>query len=415
LSHKTSLRLFAGIAVLVLVGVACSNNKSTPSSGGTTGGGGAKKINVDVWMQGAWTGSFSSLTLPSFQSGEIHFNELNSDPTFPAHITVKQGDTQGSSSKAPPVVQQVVSDDNTVAVFGPDFSGESLVSGDTYNSDHIPFVTPSATSVELAGKHWDYWYRTVGNDDAQGRLLSKFIVKYVHPKRLFLLDDKSTYGHPLALAVEREAKAAGINVVGAEGAHESALNTGSTVNFSSEISDVKAANPDVVFFGGYFPDTGPFLKQARDQGLKFTLVSGDGTLSSDFVSLAGSSNANGTLITAPSNINSSFVKKYNQEEGSSALSIAVYSAEGYDVAGLIGAGIKYAIQHGDKDAKTIRVGIKQYLDTLTGGNTYHGVAKDVAFVPSTHELSTAADDLYYFYKVENGTVVNLGNASKVLG
>ncbi len=61
------------------------------------------------------------------------------------------------------------------------------------------------------------------------------------------------------------------------------------------------------------------------------------------------------------------------------------------------------------------MGIKQYLDSLTGTNVYHGVAKDYAFDPSTHELATAVDSLYYFYKVENGTVVNLGNATEVLG
>ena len=400
------------MAVLAVVAVACSSGGGGPSPSSS---GAAQKINVDVWMQGAWTGGFSSLVLPSFQAGMIRFNELNADPSFPAHITVKQGDTQGSSTKAPPVVQQVVSDKSSVAVFGPDFSGESLVSGDTYNSDHIPFITPSATSVELAGKHWAYWYRTVGNDDAQGTLLAQFIVKYVKPKRLFVLNDKSTYGEPLAKTVETTARSAGIDVVGAEGTHSSALNTGSTVNFSSEISDVKAAHPDVVFFGGYFPDTGPFLKQAKSQGVDFTLVSGDGSLSSDIISLAGSQNVNGTYISAPSNINAGFVAKYKSAEGSNALPIAVYAPEGYDVAGLIGEGIKYAVAHGDKTPQTIRVGIKQYLDTLTGGNVYHGVAKDISFNPSTHELAVSPPDLYHFYKVENGTVKNLGNAKELLG
>ena len=42
------------------------------------------------------------------------------------------------------------------------------------------------------------------------------------------------------------------------------------------------------------------------------------------------------------------------------------------------------------------------------------MAKDISFT-SNHELAKSPDSLYYFYKVENGTVVNLGNATKVLG
>jgi branched-chain amino acid transport system substrate-binding protein len=268
----------------------------------------------------------------------------------------------------------------------------------------------------LAKHHWDYWYRAVGNDDAQGRLAADLVAQYVKPKVLFVLHDKSTYGQPLAETVADAARQAGITVAKVEGTPQSALNTGSTVNFSAVISDVKASNPDVVFFGGYFPDSGPFLKQAHDAGLDFTLVSGDGSVSSDFISLAGADNAEGSYLVAPSNINQSFVQKYNQVLGGKALSIAVYSGEGYDVAGMIGEGIKFAIeQQNAKTPEDIRAGVKAYLDSLTGGKVYNGVAHEYGFVPSTHELSTAADDLYFFYRVEKGTVKNLGNASQVLG
>jgi branched-chain amino acid transport system substrate-binding protein len=374
-----------------------------------------EKIDVTIYGQGAWTGGFSSLVLPEMQSAQIHFNELNDDPNYPARITFKKADTQGSSTKAPPVVQDVVSDPNTVAVVGPAFSGESDVSGDTYNENKIPFVTPSATSVTLAKHRWDYWYRAVGNDDAQGRLAADLVAQYVKPKVLFVLHDKSTYGQPLAETVAETARDAGITVAKVEGAPQSALNTGSTVNFSAVISDVKASNPDTVFFGGYFPDSGPFLKQAHDAGVDFTLVSGDGSVSSDFISLAGEANAEGTYLVAPSNIYQPFVKKYNDILGGRALSVAVYSGEGYDVAGLLGEGIKQAINGGAKTPEDIRAGIKDYIDSLTGGKVYQGVTKDYTFDPSTHELATAVDDLYYFYRVENGTVKNLGNASQVLG
>lgn len=403
------------VGVLAIVGAACSNDSSTPPTGGTSTGGGGERIAVTVYGQGAWTGGVSSLVLPSMQGVQIHFDEFNADPEYPATITFAQADTQGSGDNAPPVAQEAAQDPNTVAIFGPAFSGESQTSGDTYNESQIPFITASATSVVLAGFDWEYWYRAVGNDDAQGRLAAEWVANVIAPKKLYILHDNTTYGKPLAETVEAAARDAGIEIVGKTGIAEPAIDTGTTVDFASIISDIKTSEADTVFFGGYFVDSGPFLNQARAAGLDVTLVSGDGSVSGDFVSLAGEEAAEGAYLLAPSNIDADFADRYNQEFGGEALSIPVYAGEGYDVAGMIGEGIKQAIEGGATTPEDIRAGIKTYLDSLTTGGTYEGVAKTYSFDPESHELSTAADELYYFYQVTNGAVTNLGNAVEVLG
>jgi branched-chain amino acid transport system substrate-binding protein len=417
MKHRNWITTCALVGVLAIVGAACSNDSSTPPTGGTSTGGGGERIAVTVYGQGAWTGGVSSLVLPSMQGAQIHFDEFSADPEYPATITFVQADTQGSGDNAPPVAQEAAQDPNTVAIFGPAFSGESQTSGDTYNESQIPFITASATSVVLAGFDWEYWYRAVGNDDAQGRLAADWVANLLAPQNppLYILHDNTTYGKPLAETVEAAARDAGIEIVGKTGIAEPAIDTGTTVDFASIISDIKTSGAETVFFGGYFVDSGPFLNQARAAGLDFTLVSGDGSVSGDFVSLAGEEAAEGAYLLAPSNIDADFVDRYNQEFGGKALSIPVYAAEGYDVAGMIGEGIKQAIEGGATTPEDIRAGIKTYLDSLTTGGTYEGVAKTYSFDPESHELSTAADELYYFYQVTNGAVTNLGNAVEVLG
>lgn len=415
MKHRNWITTCALVGVLAIVGAACSNDSSTPPTGGTSTGGGGERIAVTVYGQGAWTGGVSSLVLPSMQGAQIHFDEFNADPEYPATITFAQADTQGSGDNAPPVAQEAAQDPNTVAIFGPAFSGESQTSGDTYNESQIPFITASATSVVLAGFDWEYWYRAVGNDDAQGRLAAEWVANVIAPKKLYILHDNTTYGKPLAETVEAAARDAGVEIVGKTGIAEPAIDTGTTVDFASIISDIKTSEADTVFFGGYFVDSGPFLNQARAAGLDVTLVSGDGSVSGDFVSLAGEEAAEGAYLLAPSNIDADFADRYNQEFGGEALSIPVYAGEGYDVAGMIGEGIKQAIEGGATTPEDIRAGIKTYLDSLTTGGTYEGVAKTYSFDPESHELSTAADELYYFYQVTNGAVKNLGNAVEVLG
>jgi hypothetical protein len=92
--------------------------------------------------------------------------------------------------------------------------------------------------------------------------------------------------------------------------------------------------------------------------------------------------------------------------------VPVYAAEGYDVAGLIGEGIRSAIDGGAEDPESIREGIKEYLDGLTPEEPYEGVAKTYAFDPETHEL--AAEDvaqLFFYYEVKNGEMSPIGNAA----
>jgi branched-chain amino acid transport system substrate-binding protein len=408
LTRKNVLRLFAVVAVLILVATACkkSTTVTTPGGGGTTGA--AQKIQVSVYAQGAWTGPYNYLVLPSIEGAQLHFNECNKDPAFPAQVTLKSADTQGDGSQAPPVAQQVVSDPTTVAVVGPAFSGETRAVGDTYNQAQIPFVTQSATAVDLAQNGWDYWYRTVGNDDLQGGNDGKFEAQVIKAKKLFISNDTSDYGQPLSLTVKKLAQQGGVQIVGTEG-------IAPTDDYSAFISDVKASGADSLFYGGYDADFAKIVSQAKDAGLNITFMSGDGSVSTTFLTSAGAA-AEGTYLSIPSNLGGDFIKKFNTVYGhGKASSVPVYAAEGYDVAGLICEGIRQAVANGASDPTSIRAGIKTYLDSLTPDNPYKGAAKPIAFDPSTHELlANDPNSLLYFYQVKNGAMSPLGSAAEVL-
>jgi branched-chain amino acid transport system substrate-binding protein len=407
------LRVVAVLAVLMLVGTACKKKSSTtaPGTTGNTGATGAtapvQKIDVTVYGQGAWTGPYNYLVLPSEQGAQLRFKECNADASFPANVTYKQADTQGSGDQAPPVAQTVVSDPNTVAVVGPAFSGETRAVGDTYNQAQIPFISQSATAVDLAQNGWDYWYRTVGNDDLQGGNVGKFEAQVIKSKKLFISNDTSDYGQPLSLTVKKLASQNGVQIVGTEG-------IAPTDDYSAFISDVKASGADSLFYGGYDADFAKILKQAKDAGLNITFMSGDGSVSNTLLSSAGDA-AEGAYLSIPSNLAGDFVDKYNQEYGSDAATVPVYAAEGYDVAGLICEGIKAAVAGGASDPASIRAGIKTYLDSLTPDNPFQGAAKPIAFDPATHELAAAdINSLLYFYQVRSGKMFALGNAAQVL-
>jgi len=388
-----------------LIAAACGGDDEEP----TGSGGGTEKFDVTVYFQGALTGPYNYLVVPSFQGAQIAIDEFNADPDFPATITLKKGDTQGSPDNAPPVLDEVTSDESTVAVIGPAFSGESAASGDTYNESQIPFISASATNTALHDEGWDYWYRGVGNDEAQGGIAGEFIATSAKPTNVFIAHDKSEYGQPLAEKVKSTVEEAGIKIAGFEG-----IESGQE-DYSSFVSTVKASGADFLFFGGYDADFGKIVKQARDEGVDIPFMSGDGSLSSTTLDLAGDG-ADNLFLIAPTNISGDFVTKFNDEVGGKASSVPVYAAEGYDVASLIGNGIKDAVDNGatGDDIQALRDGIKAYFDGLSDA-PFEGVAKPYAF-DDQHEI--AADDpktLFYLYKVEGGELSSLGSAEELLG
>lgn len=404
--RKGTMRTFAVVAVLAVVAAACS--KKSESSSSPSSSQAAQKIDVTVYAQGAWTGPYNYLVVPGIQAAQLRAKELNEDPTYPANITIGTADTQGSGDQAPPVVQNVISDPNTVAVVGPAFSGESLASGDSYEQAGIPFVTQSATLPDLATQGWTYWYRTVAGDVLQGGSDGRFLAEVVGAKKIFVVNDKEAYGKGLADQVVKAATDSGAEIVGNEG-------VAPTDDYSALISGINSSGAEAVFYGGYDADFAKIVKQGTDAGLTVKWMSGDGSVSSTFLDNAGPG-GEGAYLSIASSMNPDFVAKYNEAYGSEASAVPVYAAEGYDVMSLIGEGIKQAIDGGATTPEEIRAGIKAYLDTVTVDNPFQGVAKEIAFSQPDHDL-TAADPLtlMFFYQVKDGKITPLGDASTVLG
>jgi branched-chain amino acid transport system substrate-binding protein len=403
------LRAIALVVVVGWVATACSNEDEAPGTATPGGGVEAERIDVTIYGQGAWTGPANYLVVPSMQGAQMRFDELNAEEGYPANITFEQADTQGSPDNAPPVVEEIVADETTVAVVGPGFSGESEASGDSFEEAGIPFLTPSATNPGLSQKGWTYWYRAIANDTDQGVPAAEYLSTQIDATTVFVTHDKSTYGQGLAEIVRDTLEQSNVDVVGFEGIESGAE------DFSAVISDIEAAAPDAVYFGGYDFDFGKIVKQARDANVDVPMMSGDGSVSSTLIDLAGAGLSN-VYLTCPCNIAGDFIQKYNDEFGGDASSVPIYVGEGYDSATMLGEGIKQAIEGGATTPEEIRVGIKTYLDSLTADAPFQGVSKSYAFDPATHEL--AAEDraaLIYFYTADDGSITLEGAAPEVLG
>jgi branched-chain amino acid transport system substrate-binding protein len=390
------MRCLALLAAAALVAASCGDGRPEEPDEEAAG-----KLRVTVSFQGALTGDFRPLVIHAFQGAQLRIDELNADADFPAVVTLEGADTAGDRVRAPSVAEGVAADPDTVAVIGPAFSGESETSGDVYEAAGIPFVTPSAAAPDLADRGWEYWYRTVGTEEDQGGPMGEWMA--ARHASIFVAHDQSDYGQALAEAVAEVAGQNGTSVEKVEGIVPTEV-------YSELIGDVEASGAEALFYGGYDVQTGLIVAQARDAGLDIPIYSGDGSVSTTLLDLAGETASN-VFLSCPCNLEGEGGFRSTYEEAFGEARVPLYAAEGYDVASLIGEGIRSAIEGGADDPAGIRAGIKTYLDSLTLDAPFQGVGKTIAF-DDVHELDVLdRRALIFLYEVEPGVISMEGSAA----
>jgi branched-chain amino acid transport system substrate-binding protein len=158
---------------------------------------------------------------------------------------------------------------------------------------------------------------------------------------IFIVHDVSTYGQGLAEVVQEVAEEEGATVEGFEGIE-------ATEDYSALISDIEASGAEAMFYGGYDAQTGLIIAQMRDAGLDIPVYSGDGSVSTTLLDLAGDA-ATDVFLSCPCNLEGSteFLSKFEAEYGETG--VPVYAAEGYDAMSLVAEGIRSAIDGGAED------------------------------------------------------------------
>ncbi len=135
-------------------------------------------------------------------------------------------------------------------------------------------------------------FRVCGRDDEQGKVAGDYLAKHFKGDKIAILNDNSAYGKGLAEETTKALHAAGGKDV------LSAAYTPGEKDYSSLVSRLKQAGVTVIYVGGYHTESGLIIRQAKEQGMKATLVGGDALVTNEFWNIAGDAGT-GTLMTFP--------------------------------------------------------------------------------------------------------------------
>ncbi|MFV2103566.1 branched-chain amino acid ABC transporter substrate-binding protein [Micromonospora sp. LOL_024] len=247
-------------------------------------------------------------------------------------VRVVDFDSQGDPKRAPALAQQVVADQRILGVVGPAFSGESEAANPLLDQGSVATISASATAASLSERGWGTFHRVLGSDDTQGPAAGRYIDTVLAGRKVFVIDDAGAYGQGLASRV--------IEVLGDRVVQSITMPPGSA-DIRDVVTQIQAAAPDTIFYGGYYGEAGRLLRQARAVGVTATFVAGDGVKDDGFVAEAGLSAAQGAVITCPcrppETVGGSFTRDYHDKFGRPP---GTFSAEGYDAATVFLRGIE---------------------------------------------------------------------------
>lgn len=323
---------------------------------GTTGGGpGGEPIKVGVYLDlSGQTSSFGQSTKNGVEMARDEINAAGGINGRPIQLIIE--DEQGEPGKVTTVVTKLLRQDGVVALLGEVASTNSLTAAPKAQEAKIPMITPSSTNPEVTRKG-DYIFRVCFIDPFQGEVMAKFATNNLKAKRAAILSDfNSDYSKGLTQFFKQSFTGSGGTIV------EEKSYTQTDRDFSSQLTAIRAANPDVIYVPGYYGQVGVIAKQARQQGITVPILGGDGWDAPQLWELGGDA-LNNTFISNhysiddPAPLIQKFVTDYKARYGGVAPD--ALAALGYDAMRVLGDALKRA---GGTDGAKLRDAIAQTKD-----------------------------------------------------
>jgi branched-chain amino acid transport system substrate-binding protein len=197
-----------------------------------------------------------------------------------------------SDPKQATTVAQKLADAKVSGVVGHENSGTTIPASRIYFDAGIPQISPASTSPKYTQQGFNTAFRVVANDIQLGRALGRYAVKGMGARRVAVVDDRTAYGQGLATEFVKGLQQQGATVVAREYTSDKAT------DFGAILTKIRAAKPDLVFYGGMNAVAGPMLRQMKQLGLNTKMMGGDGICSDEMFKLSGGTMEDGQVVCA---------------------------------------------------------------------------------------------------------------------
>ncbi|MBT2528877.1 branched-chain amino acid ABC transporter substrate-binding protein [Streptomyces sp. ISL-99] len=288
--HRSLLILTTALTTGALTLTACGSRDDNKGEGDSS-----KKTTVVIGVDAPLTGSLSALGQGIKNSVDLAAKTANKNNEVPGiEFKIEALDDQAVPASGKANAAKLVGNKDVIGAVGPLNSGVAQSMQGDFERAGVVQVSPANTNPALSqGDNWGKgelkrpfktYFRTAATDVVQGKFAAQYLYNDAKKRKVYVVDDKQTYGAGLAAIFSAEFKRLGGKIAGTD--HVTVKET----DFSSTADKVKSSKADSVYFGGQYPEGGLLSDQIKKTGAKIPTMGGDGIYDPAFISASGVAN-----------------------------------------------------------------------------------------------------------------------------
>ena len=245
------------LGIIVWGGVAIHNRSSQNGS-----------ASIKIGFVGPLTGDLANMGANAQAATAIAVDEINAaGGVLGKKLEVVYEDDVCTGAGGANAVSKLLNTDKVSAVLGSVCSGATLGEAPITETAKVPQLAYCATSP-LITKSGDYIFRDVPSDLFQAKYAADYLIK-TGKKNVAVLTIKNDWGDGLHQAFTDSFTKAGGTIVLSDSFDPDAK------DFKTLLTEIKAKNPDAIYFASYPDTTITALKQAHELGMKTQFFGSD--------------------------------------------------------------------------------------------------------------------------------------------
>ena len=300
--------LAMALAAVMVIGVAgCGSSSETPAEASASG---ENVIKFGVFepqtgenggggLQEVYGMRYANQIYPTVEIGGTEYK-----------IELVEVDNKSDKTEAVTAAQKLVAE-GVIGVLGSYGSGVSIAAGDIFADAGIPAIGCSCTNPQVTNGN-DWYFRTCFIDPFQGTVMANYAIQSGYKTAAVITQLGDDYSSGLGSYFKTAFESLGGTIV-----TEEQFQTNQS-DFKAILTNIKSANPDIIFAPSSITTAPLIIKQAREMGITAVIAAGDTWENATIIENAGA-DAEGVVLStffdeaAPANDEAaSFIKGFKE-------------------------------------------------------------------------------------------------------
>ena len=375
-------------ALLIALVLACF---MIPVFAGGSSEAAATSDTITIAFIGNTTGDYAMYGVPVRNSVVMFFEQLNAAGGINGkQVKLLEYDDKADGTESINAYNLAKANGAT-AIIGSVLSGASIALSDVTYDDNMPQISASATNPKLTVMDPDdpksevktNVFRSCFLDPFQGEKMAQYAAQKYGAKTIAIFyENGSDYSEAIVQGIESQLDATGLKIVAKE-----AFATGD-VDYKAQMTNIAAANPDVVLMPIYYGEAGRAITALRAAGCKAKIIGGDGFGSvknyASAADLEGTIYMSGYAPGTPSvaKYEADYQAKYGEEVPN------MFAPLAWDASLIMAEGLKAA------ESKGLKAGSAEYkqavIDAIKGMNAFEGITGSYTFNETNDPIKSVA-------------------------